>query len=154
MSTHDTDEPTDPTTDWVAEHLRRYVASDGADGHEWRGVRTLLLTTRGRRSGRLRRTPLIYGRDTESYVVVASKGGTPEHPAWYLNLREDPTVTIQVGEHVMTATARTAGAGERATLFERMAEIWPDYRHYQERTTREIPVVLLSPHTEPPTTRS
>ena len=80
MSRRRPSEPLDPTTDWVAEHLRRYVATDGADGHEWRGVPTLLLTTRGRKSGKLRRTPLIYGRDGDDYVVVASKGGTPEAP--------------------------------------------------------------------------
>ena len=89
------EQPLDPTTGWVREHLHRYVATDGANGHEWKpGVPTLLLTTRGRRSGKLRRTPLIYGRDGDRYVVVASYGGSPQHPDWYLNLRDEPDVTI------------------------------------------------------------
>jgi F420H(2)-dependent quinone reductase len=91
MSGDRDEEPLEPTIGWVREHLRRYVATDGADGHEWRpGIPTLLLTTRGRRSGRLRRTPLIYGRDGDRYLVVASYGGSPHHPDWYLNLRDDP----------------------------------------------------------------
>jgi len=140
------EEPLDPRTGWVAEHLGRYVASDGADGHEWRpGVPTLLLTTRGRRSGRLRRTPLIYDRDGDAYVVVGSYGGAPQHPDWYLNLTDEPRVEIQVGAERMPALAHTAAAGERDRLWERMATIWPAYVDYQARTTRRIPVVVLEP---------
>jgi deazaflavin-dependent oxidoreductase (nitroreductase family) len=139
------EQPVDPSTGWVADHLRRYVETDGEEGHLWRGVPTLLLTTRGRRSGRLRRTPLIYGRDGEAYVVVASKGGTPEHPAWYLNLSETPEVTIQVGPDVMAARASTIDGDHRAEVWDQMAQIWPDYEKYQAKTERTIPLVRLDP---------
>jgi deazaflavin-dependent oxidoreductase (nitroreductase family) len=141
----DTTEPLPPRADWVAEHHRRYVDSNGAEGHLWQGVPTLLLTTRGRRSGQLRRTPLIYGRDGDAYLVVASYGGSPTHPDWYLNLRDDPAVTFQVADRVFQGRARTATGEERERLWERMAGIWPDYRNYQKRTTRQIPVVVLEP---------
>ena len=94
----DTDQPIyDSPTGWVASHIDSYVSSDGRKGHRWRGVDTLLLTTRGRKSGKLRRSALIYGRDGDRYVVVGSKGGNPSHPLWYLNLVADPEVRIQVG---------------------------------------------------------
>ncbi|MGC5031747.1 nitroreductase family deazaflavin-dependent oxidoreductase [Micromonospora sp. DT229] len=134
----------DSPTGWVAEHIDRYVATDGRQGHEWRpGVFTLLLTTRGRRSGELRRTALIYGRDGEAYVIVASQGGDPRHPAWYLNLDADPTVQVQVGPERFTARARTATAEEKARLWPTMTDIWPAYDDYQAKTERDIPVVLL-----------
>jgi deazaflavin-dependent oxidoreductase (nitroreductase family) len=129
---------------WVNRHIQRYVATGGADGHEWRpGVPTLLLTTRGRRSGLLRRTALIYGRDGDAYVVVASQGGDPKHPAWYLNLEADPAVHVQVAAEEFDARARTATGEERARLWREMAAIWPAYDDYQRKTDREIPVVVL-----------
>ncbi|MDT0530434.1 nitroreductase family deazaflavin-dependent oxidoreductase [Micromonospora sp. DSM 115977] len=129
---------------WVADHIRRYVETGGAEGHEWRpGVFTLLLTTRGRRSGKLRRTALIYGRDGDAYLVVASQGGDPKHPAWYLNLLDEPLVEVQVGAERFTARARTATAGEKPRMWSTMAAIWPAYDEYQEKTDREIPVVVL-----------
>jgi deazaflavin-dependent oxidoreductase (nitroreductase family) len=129
---------------WVARHIRRYLDSDGADGHEWRpGVYTLLLTTRGRRSGRLRRTALIYGRDGDRYLVVASVGGSAHHPAWYLNLAEHPEVQVQVGADRFTATARTASPEEKPRLWSLMTSIWPAYEGYQRKTRRDIPVVIL-----------
>ena len=134
---------TDSPSKWVAEHIRRYVASDGKSGHEWSGVNTLLLTTVGRKTGKLRRTALIYGQDGDRYVVVGSKGGSPNHPAWYLNLRDNPEVHLQVGPKKLVARARTATAEERQRLWELMASIWPDYESYQKRTSRQIPVVLL-----------
>jgi deazaflavin-dependent oxidoreductase (nitroreductase family) len=128
----------------VARHVRRYLASDGADGHEWRpGVYTLLLTTRGRRSGQRRRTALIYGRDGDRYVVVASVGGSPRHPAWYLNLTEHPAVEVQVGPDRFPARARTASPEEKPRLWSLMTSIWPAYEGYQRKTRREIPVVVL-----------
>jgi deazaflavin-dependent oxidoreductase (nitroreductase family) len=131
---------------WQGDHLREYVATGGAEGHDWRrGAPTLLLTTRGRRSGRLRRTPLIYGRHGHGYVVVASYGGSPEHPDWYHNLVADPDVAIQVRDEVITGTARTAGPEEKPGLWEQMTRIWPDYDAYQERTDRDIPVVVIEP---------
>jgi hypothetical protein len=112
---------TDSPQGWVARHIRRYVDSDGANGHEWRpGVYTLLLTTRGRRSGTWRRTALIYGRDGDRYLVVAS-----------------------VGPERFTATARTAGPEEKPRLWELMTSIWPSYEGYQRKTRRDIPVVIL-----------
>ncbi|MER7334905.1 MULTISPECIES: nitroreductase family deazaflavin-dependent oxidoreductase [unclassified Micromonospora] len=129
---------------WVADHIRRYVETDGAEGHEWRpGVFTLLLTTRGRRSGKLRRTALIYGRDGDAYLVVASQGGDPKHPAWYLNLLDEPLVEVQVGGERFTARARTATAEEKPRMWSTMAAIWPSYDEYQARTDRDIPVVVL-----------
>ena len=139
-------EVTDSPVDWVAEHTQRYLDSGGEDGHEWRpGVPTLLLTTTGRKSGILRRTALIYGRDNADYVIVASKGGSPEQPAWYLNLEADPEVEIQVFDEVLPVVARTVGGEERERLWALMRQIWPAYDEYQTKTDREIPVVVLSP---------
>jgi deazaflavin-dependent oxidoreductase (nitroreductase family) len=133
----------DSPTGWVSDHIRQYVATDGEQGHHWRGVPTLLLTTRGRRSGKLRRTALIYGRDGDNYLLVASQGGAPQHPAWYLNLVADPVVHLQVGAEKFTARARTAGPDEKPELWRTMAGMWPDYDKYQTKTDREIPVVVL-----------
>jgi deazaflavin-dependent oxidoreductase (nitroreductase family) len=127
----------------VADHIHQYVESDGEKGHRWRGTNVLLLITRGRKSGQLRRSALIYGRHGDAYVVVGSKGGHPHHPAWYLNLAADPRVELQVGPEVFAATARTAAGAERRELWEKMTRIWPDYVNYQKRTDREIPVVVL-----------
>jgi deazaflavin-dependent oxidoreductase (nitroreductase family) len=139
-------EVTDSPVDWVAEHTQRYLDSGGEDGHEWRpGVPTLLLTTTGRKSGIKRRTALIYGRDNADYVVVASKGGSPEQPAWYLNLEADPEVEIQVFDEVLPVVARTVGGEGRERLWALMRQIWPAYDEYQTKTDREIPVVVLSP---------
>ena len=142
----DLDSPIDPAPGWQRDHVRRYVDTDGSDGHEWRpGVYTLLLTTRGRRSGTARRTPLIYGQDGDRYVVVASKGGSDEHPAWYRNLLADPEVRVQVGADRFPARARVATPEERTRLWPTMARIWPGYDAYQAKTHREIPVVVLEP---------
>jgi deazaflavin-dependent oxidoreductase (nitroreductase family) len=137
--------PNDNPEGWVAEHIRRYVESDGADGHDYLGWPTLLLTTRGRRSGRLRRTALIYGRDEGRLVVVASNGGKPQDPAWYLNVLADPAVSIQVGAERCEGTAAVAPAQERPRLWALMAAIFPQYESYAEVAPREIPVVLLRP---------
>ncbi len=123
--------------------MRRYIASGGQDGHLWEGVTTLLLTTTGRRSGQARTTPLIYGRDGDRYLVVASRGGAPKHPSWYENLAAQPLVQVQVMADRFKARARTATAAEKPALWKTMAAIWPPYDEYQARTTREIPVVIL-----------
>ena len=136
---------------WIGEHLRRYVESDGADGHLWDTtavggpgpVPTLLLTTAGRRSGQPITMPLIYGEVGGKYVVVASKGGAPTHPGWYLNLAAQPAVEVQVRADRFRATARTATGEERARLWQTMAAIYPPYNAYQAKTQREIPVVVL-----------
>ena len=128
---------------WVLEHLERYLSTDGEDGHIWRGTPTLLLTTTGRRSGREITTPLIYGEHDGRWIVVASRGGAPDHPLWYYNLSADPTVRVQVAADRFAATARTAGPDEKPALWRLMAGIYPPYDEYQARTEREIPVVIL-----------
>jgi deazaflavin-dependent oxidoreductase (nitroreductase family) len=133
----------DSPTGWVNEHIRRYVDSDGEDGHDWRGVPTLLLTTVGRKTGRRRRSALIYGRDGDRYLLVASQGGADAHPAWYLNLVEHPEVELQVGPDRYPAVARTASPDEKPALWKAMTAIWPAYDDYQKKTDRQIPVVIL-----------
>lgn len=138
-----TEEVLDSPTGWVAKHVQRYVASDGKQGHLFNGMPTLLITTRGRRTGKLRRTALIYGEDGGRYVVVASNGGSDTHPAWYLNLVDQPEVEVRVGPEVFTAVARTATAADRPALWKLMAGIFPTYESYRARSSREIPVVIL-----------
>lgn len=125
------------------EHVKRYRETDGAEGHAWQGTTVLILTTTGRRSGAPRSTPLIYGRDGDNYVVVASKGGADEHPAWYLNLQENPEVEVQVLADRFPARARRATAEEKPRLWQSAVERWPAYADYQRRTERDIPVVVL-----------
>jgi deazaflavin-dependent oxidoreductase (nitroreductase family) len=127
-----------------AEHVRRYLETDGEVGYRWRnGAPILILTTRGRRTGEERPKPLIFGEDDGRYVVVASRGGAKHHPSWYLNLRADPDVQVQIKGDRFRARARTAEGDERERLWRRMAEIWPAYDDYQRKTDREIPVVVL-----------
>jgi deazaflavin-dependent oxidoreductase (nitroreductase family) len=135
----------DSPTDWVRSHIRAYVASDGKEGHQWRGLPTLLLTTRGRKSGKLRRTALIYGRDGKNYLLVASNGGAPNHPHWYLNLVEDPEVELQVGAEKFAARARTASSKEKPRRWQLMVKIFPQYNNYQAKAGREIPLVIVEP---------
>jgi deazaflavin-dependent oxidoreductase (nitroreductase family) len=127
------------------EHVRRYRETDGEVGHDWRGATTLLLTTTGRRSGEPTTTPLIYGRDGENIVLVASQGGRPEHPGWYRNLAKEPEVELQVMADRIRGRARTAEGEERERLWKHMAEIWPAYDEYKTRTDRVIPVVVVEP---------
>lgn len=125
------------------EHVRRYRETDGAVGHDWNGASCLILTTRGRRSGEPRPQALIYGRDGERYVVVASKGGAPTHPAWYANLVAEPRVEVQVRADRFQAIARSAEGSERERLWKIMTSVWPNYDQYAARTERRIPVVVL-----------
>jgi len=125
------------------EHVRRYQETNGEIGYEWNGVPILLLTTTGRKTGESRTAPLIFGRDGERYIVVASKGGMPEHPLWYRNLVEHPTVKVQIKDEHFTARARTAEGDERERDWDLMAAQWPNYNVYTQRTTRVIPVVVL-----------
>ena len=108
-------------------------------------VTTLLLTTTGRKSGLSRTTPLIYKKVGDAYIIVASLGGNPEHPLWYLNLVATPDCEIQVGRVTLKAKARTVPDGERERLWAAAAEQFPDYNDYQARTQRQIPVVALEP---------
>jgi deazaflavin-dependent oxidoreductase (nitroreductase family) len=127
------------------EHVRRYQETDGEVGYIWNGVPTLLLTTTGRKSGQPRTTPLIHARDGGDYLVVASMGGAPQHPQWYLNLVANASAQIQDRSDHIDVTARTAGENEKARLWKIVAEQWPNYDVYQSRTDRVIPVVVLSP---------
>ena len=128
---------------WIVDHMRRYVETNGSEGHIWNGVPTLLLTTTGRRSHRPQMLPLIYGKDGEVLLIVASKGGAPAHPSWYLNLCAEPRVTVQVGSDKFDAIARTASDEERRRWWPMMVKIWPAYDDYQAKTDRAIPVVAL-----------
>jgi deazaflavin-dependent oxidoreductase (nitroreductase family) len=127
------------------EHVRQYEATGGKVGHDWNGAHCLILHTKGRNSGETRKFPLIYGRDGDNYLVVASKGGAPEHPGWYRNLLAYREVEIQVRDNVIPVTARTATAEEKARLWPIMTAQWPAYDDYQAGTSRDIPLVLLSP---------
>ncbi len=139
----------DNPTDWVNKHIQRYIETDGKEGHDWQGVPALLLTTRGRKSGLLRRTALFYGQSGKDYVVVASKGGAPTHPAWYLNMEEDAHVEIQVGSAVLLATARVATGPERPTLLKMMIKAFAGYKGFEaksKKSGREMPIVVLTPY--------
>ena len=138
----------DSPTGWVKSHIKDYVETDGKKGHRWRGYPTLLLTTRGRKSGKLRRTALIYGQDKGRYLVVASNGGAAKHPLWYLNLLDHPEVEVQVGADKFKARARAANSREKPRLWRLMNEVYPTYDTYQERASkaeRVIPVIILEP---------
>ena len=127
----------------MAKHVRSYVETGGENGYLYHGMPTLLLTTRGRKSGKLRRTALIHGQDGDRYLLVATNGGVPRHPAWYLNLVEHPDVGVQVCPDKFSAHARTATAEEKPRLWRRMASILPRYDAYQEKARREIPPVMV-----------
>jgi deazaflavin-dependent oxidoreductase (nitroreductase family) len=127
------------------EHVRRYQETDGEVGYIWNGVPIVLLTTTGRKSGQPRTTPLIHARDGDDYLVVASMGGAPQHPNWYMNLVADSSAQIQDRSAHIDVLARTAGEDEKARLWKIASELWPNYDVYQSRTERVIPVVVLSP---------
>ena len=129
--------------DWIAEHLKKYLATNGADGHIWNGVPTLLLTTTGRKSGAAQQLPLIYGKDGDRFVIVASRGGAPDHPGWYKNLVARPQVELQVAADRFRARAHAVAGAERTRLWQLMTKVWPAYDEYQAKTSREIPVVVL-----------
>lgn len=126
-----------------AEHVRQYEATGGKVGHRWNDTTCLILRTIGRKSGEVRKFPLIYGRDGEDYVIVASKGGAPEHPGWYQNLLAQPDVEIQVLDQVIPVRARTGSTQDKARVWPIMTAQWPQYDEYQAKTERSIPVVLL-----------
>jgi deazaflavin-dependent oxidoreductase (nitroreductase family) len=127
------------------EHIKVYRETDGEQGYLWNGAPILLLTTTGRKSGEPRTSALIFGRDGDDLLLVASQGGAPTHPNWYHNLTANPDVELQVQGDVFPATARTATDDEKSRLWSIMTEVWPNYDAYQERTDRQIPVVVLTP---------
>ncbi|HEU0318950.1 MAG TPA: nitroreductase family deazaflavin-dependent oxidoreductase [Solirubrobacteraceae bacterium] len=126
-----------------AEHVQRYRETGGEEGHDWQGTQTLILTTTGRKSGEERSTPLIYGRLGEDYLIVASKGGADAPPAWYLNLEAKPEAEIQVRADRFKVRSRVATPEEKPDAWRTMVGEWPAYDEYQEKTDREIPVVVL-----------
>jgi len=137
-------EPLDSAMDWVAEHTRKYVETGGEDGYMWRGYPTVVLTTTGRRSGDLRLNALIYGKDGDDFILVASYGGRPTNPLWYENLVADPSVTIQERSNVVSGSAETVPEGdERDRLWAQMVSIFPPYAEYRDKTERRIPVVRV-----------
>ena len=127
------------------DHIRAYRDSGGEVGYLWNGVTTLLLTSTGRRTGAERTSALIFARDGDDYLIVASKGGMQSHPLWYLNLQANPAAKIQVKAEQLAVVARTASADEEPRLWKIVTDVWPNYDVYQTRTDREIPVVVLTP---------
>ena len=125
------------------EHVRTYRETNGEHGYNWRGTEVLLLTTTGRKSGEEHTTPLIHRRDGDRFVIIASKGGAPTHPAWYHNLRAHPEVTLEVGREKFRARASVATDAERRRLYDKHAERMPAFWDYEKKTTRRIPVVVL-----------
>lgn len=125
------------------EHVRVYQETNGEKGYLWNGVPTLLFTTKGRKSGEPRTNPIIFTPVGDKYVIIASKGGSPTHPAWYLNILEDPNIEVQVKADKFAATARTAESPEREELWAEAVKAWPNYDVYQSRTERKIPVVVI-----------
>lgn len=130
----------DSPNEWVAQHIRRYLETNGQARP---GVNELLLTTRGRKTGKLRRTALVYARDGDRYILAASNAGAERHPIWYLNLVANPSVTVQIGARTCAATARTATAEEKPRLWQLMVAAMPSYQGYQEATSRDIPIVII-----------
>jgi deazaflavin-dependent oxidoreductase (nitroreductase family) len=127
-----------------SEHVRVYRETKGERGYRWRGTTILLLGTEGRSSGEIRTTPLIHRTDGGRWIIVASKGGAPDNPSWYENLRANPKATVQVLGEEIPVLATTARGEERARLWALMCEVWPAYADYQANTDREIPVVVLT----------
>ena len=127
------------------EHIRRYRETDGEEGYLWNGATALLLTTTGRKTGESRTSPLIFARDGDDYLVVASMGGAPQHPSWYLNITANPDAEIQVKGDVIPVRARTASDEEKPRLWKVVTAQWPNYDVYQTRTNRVIPLVVLTP---------
>jgi len=127
------------------DHIRAYRDTGGEVGYIWNGVPTLLLTSTGRRTGQKRTSALIFARDGDDYLIVASLAGAPKHPQWYLNLQANPDAEIQVKDETLAVVARTASAAEKPRLWKIVTDVWPNYDVYQTRTDREIPVVILTP---------
>ena len=127
------------------EQVELYESSGGTKGLTLRGKPVIILTTKGAKSGRLRKIPLMRVEHQGSYAVVASQGGAPKHPVWYYNLAAHPRVELQDGPAKQDMTARELAGEEKAAWWERAVAAWPDYASYQKRTDREIPVFVLEP---------
>ncbi|GAA5061749.1 nitroreductase family deazaflavin-dependent oxidoreductase [Streptomyces similanensis] len=132
-------------TQWVREQVELYESSGGTEGTTLKdtGLPVILLTTRGARSGRIRKTPLMRVEHDGRYAVVASQGGAPTHPFWYFNLKADPRVELRDGPALRDMTAREVTGAEKAQWWERAVAAFPPYAEYQEKTSRPIPVFVL-----------
>lgn len=133
------------SNEYVADQVETFERSGGSEGNTMRGVPIIVLWTKGRKSGAIRKTPLMRVNDGDRYGVVASQGGAPDHPEWYLNLQADPHVSLQDGPDVRDYVAHTASPEEKAEWWPKATAVWPDYDEYQEKTDREIPLVVLEP---------
>jgi deazaflavin-dependent oxidoreductase (nitroreductase family) len=128
-----------------AEHIKRYEETDGAEGFDWgdHGAHILILSTIGRKSGEERKNALIFREVDGGYAIVSSYGGAPKNPDWHFNLEADPNVKVQIKGDKFAAKARVASDEERAAIWPKMAEVWPDYNEYTKKTDRIIPIVIL-----------
>ena len=133
--------PWDP----IADQVRLFEETDGREGNELQGKPVIILWTKGRRSGAVRKTPLMRVKDGDRYAVVASMGGAPKHPVWYLNLSADPNVRLQDGAELRDYVAREVSGDEKKQWWAKATEVWPDYDKYQASTDREIPLIVLDP---------
>ena len=136
-------EPT--TSDWAREQTELFERTGGTAGNTLRGMPIIVMTSVGARSGMLRKTPLMRVEQDGEYAVVASLGGAPKHPVWYHNLKQNPHVELQDGPVKRDYLAREVTGDEKATWWERAVAAYPDYADYQKKTTREIPVFVLTP---------
>ncbi|MGH9078944.1 MAG: nitroreductase family deazaflavin-dependent oxidoreductase [Acidimicrobiales bacterium] len=136
------------TADWVRDQVDTYERSGGTEGTTLRGMPVVLLTSRGARSGKVRKTPLMRVEHDGRYVVVASQGGAPTHPRWYFNLAADPHAELQDGTVKSEVVAREVTGDERAAWWDRAVAAYPDYAEYQQRTERQIPLFVLEPVTD------
>ncbi len=129
---------------WVAEQARRYEESKGTEAVDMDGSPCLLIDYLGRRSGEWHRTVLIYGRDGEDYLIVASKGGAPQNPVWFLSLRENPDVHLRVGTERFAARAEVLSKEDKARVWPHLLDVYAPYEDYQRKTDRDIPVIRLT----------
>ncbi|MGO4614574.1 nitroreductase family deazaflavin-dependent oxidoreductase [Nocardia sp. 2YAB30] len=133
------------TSDWAREQAERYENSGGTKGATLQGKPIILLTTKGAKTGKLRKTPLMRVEHDGEYAVVASLGGAPKHPVWYHNIKAEPHVELRDGTVHNDYTAREVFGDEKALWWQRAVEVWPDYANYQTKTDRQIPVFVLTP---------
>lgn len=133
------------SSDWVRDQVEEIESSGGTKGTLTQGVPVIVITSLGAGSGKLRKNPVMRVEHEGRYAAVASKGGAPEHPAWYRNLREHPLVEVQDGPHRGDYTARELSGPEREDWWGRAVAVWPDYAEYQKKTDRQIPVFVLTP---------
>ncbi|HLS75930.1 MAG TPA: nitroreductase family deazaflavin-dependent oxidoreductase [Nocardia sp.] len=132
-------------SDWAREQAETIEQSGGTEGTTLNGKPVVVLTTKGRKTGKLRKTPLMRVEHDGEYAVVASLGGAPKHPVWYYNIKDDPHVELRDGAQVADYTAREVTGEEKKLWWDRAVAVWPDYAEYQEKTDREIPVFVLTP---------